>query len=180
MVRAKGLILGLTGSIVLAGTSFVLTGMQGRASPPEQPIPFPHDLHSAAGVPCQYCHYAADRSPAAGIPSIQTCVGCHAPVVRDAPQAGAPLFLADSEALQELMAYWERGEPIPWVRIHDLPDHVRFTHAMHVNAGVDCSECHGPVEEMREVFQVESLQMGWCIDCHRERGARIDCFVCHY
>lgn len=174
MVRAKWLILGLTGVVVLAGTGFVVVGMQGRGGPPEQPIAFPHDIHAGeAQIPCMYCHYAADRSPAAAVPSVQTCAGCHAP-------SGAELVGADREGVQEMLGYWERREPIPWVRIHNLPDHVRFTHAMHINAEVDCAECHGPVEEMREIEQVESLQMGWCINCHRERGARTDCFYCHY
>jgi hypothetical protein len=90
------------------------------------------------------------------------------------------MVAADSAGVRVLAAYWNAGEQIPWVRIHKLPDHARFPHMMHVNAGVECQECHGPVETMRVMEQYESLRMGWCLDCHRERQVRTDCFVCHY
>jgi hypothetical protein len=120
-----------------------------------------------------YCHTSADRSVSAGIPSVQVCAGCHIP-------GGVPLIAADSTEVKKLIMYWEEQKPIPWVRIHDLPDHARFPHMRHVNAGLECQECHGPVETMVEVEQFASLRMGWCIQCHREREVRTDCFVCHY
>jgi hypothetical protein len=173
MAQPKWAVLAAVAAAILAGTGFMAAGaLSGRPEP--QPIAFPHDLHAGnRQIPCMYCHYSADRSRAAGIPSVQQCVGCHMP-------AGAPMFGADRPGIQQLAGYWERKEPIPWVRIYNLPDHVQFTHMMHVNAGVQCTECHGNVQTMAEVTQVTSLQMGWCINCHRERGARTDCFVCHY
>jgi hypothetical protein len=144
------------------------------AGGPAQPIAFPHDVHAGTNqIPCMYCHTSADRSVSAGIPSVQVCAGCHIP-------GGVPLIAADSTEVKKLIMYWEEQKPIPWVRIHDLPDHARFPHMRHVNAGLECQECHGPVETMVEVEQFASLRMGWCIQCHREREVRTDCFVCHY
>jgi hypothetical protein len=141
----------------------------------DQPIAFPHDVHAGATaqIPCMYCHHTADRSIDAGIPAVQVCAGCHIP-------GGAPAFLTESAEIQKLVAYWREQRPIPWERIYKVPDHVRFPHMRHVNAGLECQECHGPVETMQEVTLSQPLRMGWCIDCHRQREARIDCFVCHY
>jgi hypothetical protein len=155
-----------------------------------QPIAFPHDVHAGTNqIPCMYCHTTADRSVDAGIPSVQTCAGCHIP-------GGAPLIAADNPEVQKLIAYWREQRPIPWERIYKSPDHVRFPHMRHVNADIQCQECHGPVETMGVLTSVydgrspqssfagtirpRTMQMGWCINCHQERGARIDCFVCHY
>lgn len=137
--------------------------------PGEQPIAFPHDVHAGQyRIDCQYCHYSAERSVDAGIPSMTTCMGCHQFVGRSL--AG----------VQQLVQYWERREPIPWVRIHKLPDHVHFPHMRHVAAEIDCAECHGPVDQMALVALNQPLTMGWCVACHREREARTDCTVCHY
>jgi hypothetical protein len=139
-----------------------------------QPIAFPHDVHAGTNqIPCMYCHYTADRSFSAGIPAVQVCAGCHLP-------GGTPAIAADRPEVQKLHAYWREQRPIPWERIYKVPDHVRFPHMRHVNAGLECQECHGPVETMQEVELFRPLRMGWCITCHREREARIDCFVCHY
>jgi hypothetical protein len=90
------------------------------------------------------------------------------------------MVAADSPGVRMLTAYWNAGEQIPWARVHKLPDHARFPHMLHVKADVECEECHGAVETMEVVEQVESLRMGWCLECHRERQVRTDCFVCHY
>ncbi|MEX1182531.1 MAG: cytochrome c3 family protein [Gemmatimonadota bacterium] len=140
----------------------------------EQPIAFPHDIHAGDNqIPCMYCHTTADRSVDAGIPAVQICAGCHIP-------GGTPMIARDSAGVQQLIAYWREQRPIPWERIYRIPDHAHFPHMRHVNAGVQCQECHGPVETMREIEQYPSLQMGWCVDCHRARQARTDCTVCHY
>lgn len=177
MPRVKWAVAISAAALVAAGFVFQQdTAQQASAEPIEsiQPIAFPHDLHAGANqMDCQYCHSSADRSPAAGIPAVQVCAGCHAP-------GGVPMVAADRPGVQQLIAYAQAGEAIPWVRIYDLPDHVHFPHMMHVNAGLECQECHGPVEEMAEVEQVASLRMGWCVQCHQEREARTDCFVCHY
>jgi hypothetical protein len=153
-----------------------------------QPIAFPHDIHAGTNqIPCMYCHTSADRSVDAGIPSVQVCAGCHIP-------GGAPLIAADSAEVKKLIAYWREQRPIPWVRIHKLPDHVHFPHMRHVNAGLQCQDCHGPVETMTEIevwnggntgsrygiVRPNTLEMGWCVECHRARQVRTDCFVCHY
>ena len=137
--------------------------------PAAQPIAFSHAHHVAeVGLDCQFCHAYARRGPVAGIPSVQRCAGCHRVVLSERPE------------ILEVLEYWENEEPIPWVRVHDLPDHVRFTHKAHVRAGVGCETCHGDVAAMEAAVQVESLGMGWCVDCHQERGATRDCLACHY
>lgn len=163
-------VLALAGAGVLAATLMPFGG--GEL---EQPIAFPHDLHAGGTnqIPCMYCHTSADRSPDAGIPAVQVCAGCHFP-------GGAPLVAADRPEVQKLQAYWTQQKPIPWKRIYDLPDHAHFPHMRHVNAGLECQECHGQVQEMAVVEKVASLRMGWCIECHRAREVRTDCFVCHY
>ena len=137
--------------------------------PGEQPIAFSHAQHvTEIGLDCQTCHVYARRGPIAGIPSVEVCAGCHEQVLSDQPQ------------ILEVLAFWEAEQPIPWLRVHDLPDHVRFTHKRHVLAGVDCAECHGNVASMEIAVQVESLSMGWCVTCHQQRDASIDCLTCHY
>jgi hypothetical protein len=137
--------------------------------PSAQPIDFSHHHHvTEIGLDCQVCHVYARRSPVAGIPSVQRCAGCHEQVLTEAPE------------VQKLLEFWEAEEPIPWVRVHDLPDHVRFSHKRHVLGGVDCAECHGDVGQMEAAVQVESLSMGWCLNCHQEREASRDCLICHY
>jgi hypothetical protein len=195
LVKARRFLYGFAGVLALAGTGAVAANFrsaqetQPGAAPAAQtaipdgpfsnnvvpqPIAFPHDRHAGTSrMPCMYCHYSADRSQDAGIPPVQLCAGCHAP-------AGAPLFLQQSPEIAKLVTYWTEQRPIPWNRIYKLPDHAHFPHMRHVNAGVQCQECHGPVETMPEVVQWSSLQMGWCVECHRQREVRTDCFVCHY
>ena len=133
-----------------------------------QPIAFSHRQHVGEfGLDCQLCHVYARRGPVAGIPSVARCVGCHQFVQPNQPE------------IQKLLAYWENQEPIPWVQIHNLPDHVRFTHKRHVLAGVICESCHGDVSQMDAADQVQPLTMGWCLSCHKEQQASIDCLTCH-
>jgi hypothetical protein len=134
-----------------------------------QPIAFSHRVHAGTNaIPCQLCHSYARRGPVAGIPAVQRCVQCHQIVTPDEPE------------VVKLMAYWKDKKPIPWLRVHDLPDYVRFTHKPHVVAGVACQSCHGDVTKMEGAVQTESLSMGWCLNCHKERRAPTDCLVCHY
>ncbi len=157
-----------------------------ETAPLAQPIAFPHDTHvQKLGMDCQYCHSSARKGVHAGVPSTQLCMGCHAAV----PSEGRP-------ELDKLKAYWNdgAGEPIPWVKVHDVPDFVHFNHKPHVRAGVECSECHGQVQEMGVAQRVSSLQMGWCLDCHAQhdsidtnygdkaelrRAELKDCYTCH-
>ena len=138
-------------------------------APGAQPIAFSHARHvRQAGIDCQFCHAYARRGPVAGIPSVERCVGCHRSILTERPE------------IMKLLDYWQEETPIPWIRIHDLPDYVRFSHKAHVRSGVDCAACHGDVAHMDVAVQVESLSMGWCLDCHTARGASRDCLVCHY
>lgn len=134
-----------------------------------QPIAFSHSRHiREIGIDCQFCHAYPRRGPVAGIPSVQNCVGCHQTVLSDRPE------------ILKVLEYWEHEIPIPWVRVHDLPDYVRFSHKPHVRSGVHCETCHGDVATMEAAIQVESLSMGWCLNCHEDRGATRDCLACHH
>jgi len=182
-MRAKWTAASLFGVGVIATLAFV----QSQGDPPpaqessqtavslssrDQPIAFPHNIHAGENrIDCAYCHFSAERSKSAGIPPVASCMGCHTVVAgRNNP-----------EEVTKLREYWERGEAIPWVRIYKVSEHVHFPHMRHVAAGVDCTSCHGNVAEMGVITQVaQPLNMGWCIDCHVERGASIDCTVCHY
>lgn len=123
---------------------------------PEQPVAYSHELHvSELGLDCQYCHTEVGESKQANVPPTQTCMNCHQQIA------------TDSEDIQTVQESWETGEPIEWVRVHNLPDHAYFNHAAHVNVGVGCESCHGRVDKMEVVSQTEPLSMSWCLDCHR-------------
>lgn len=157
------------GWAVLAVPFWTLFGCSFRASAPAQPMAFNHKVHAGDyQIPCLYCHTYARWSPVAGVPSMERCMGCHASIESDHPEIG------------KLRAYWARKEPISWVRVHTLPAFVRFSHKRHVRADITCQTCHGPVERMIRVRQTASLEMGWCVECHRQRKASTDCLVCHY
>jgi Cytochrome c7 and related cytochrome c/Class III cytochrome C family len=122
----------------------------------EQPVQFSHKHHAGDdGIDCRYCHTSVEVSASAGIPPTKTCMNCHAQIWSNAPY------------LEPVRESFRTGEPIKWVRVHDLPDFVYFNHSIHVNKGVGCSTCHGRVDQMPLMMQVQSLQMQWCIDCHR-------------
>lgn len=129
---------------------------------PDQPIKFSHQVHAGDNqIDCMYCHHTADESKSANIPSTNLCMNCHI-VVREGSKSG--MF-----EINKLVKAHEEGKSIEWVRIHQLPDHVFFAHAQHVGAGkLDCTQCHGNVDEMHIVKQENDLSMGWCLECHRE------------
>jgi hypothetical protein len=123
----------------------------------EQPIPFSHDHHTAAlGIDCRYCHFTVERSSSAGIPPTEVCMNCHKEIWKDSPM------------LEPVRASFRDGVPIRWNRVHDLPDFVYFDHSIHVAKGVGCVSCHGQVNEMPLIARGASLQMSWCLDCHRD------------
>lgn len=139
-----------------------------RGEGPVQPVAFSHRLHAGEySVPCEYCHIYARKSTVAGVPPIQVCMNCHRFVAIDRPE------------VRKITQAWEKKEPIQWNRVYSLPDFVYFPHKRHVRAGVHCQECHGEVEKMERVRQFSSLEMGWCLACHKERGADKDCLACH-
>jgi hypothetical protein len=117
---------------------------------------------------CQYCHIYARRGPVAGVPSVQRCVQCHFAVASDRPE------------IAKLMQFWEKREPIPWVRVHRLPEHAQFDHQRHVVSGVACTACHGEISQMDAAVQVAPLTMGWCLTCHDGQVAPRDCVICHF
>jgi mono/diheme cytochrome c family protein len=148
---------------------------------PIQPINYSHELHAGKyKINCQYCHSSADKGKQASIPSASTCMNCHTYVKAKAKYNGKvspeiqKIYNAvgfDSENGTYIAGF--KQQPIKWVRIHNLPDHAYFNHAQHVKIGkVECQACHGPIETMKVVSQQSSLQMGWCINCHRE--AKVD------
>jgi hypothetical protein len=130
---------------------------------PIQPIKFSHAVHAGQNATeCFYCHSSAPYSKSAGIPPVNVCMNCHL-IVRNGTRSGA-------YEISKIISHFESQKPIEWTKVHNLPDHVFFSHAQHVSAGkVDCSECHGNVKEMDQIRQVSDLSMGWCINCHRTR-----------
>jgi hypothetical protein len=200
-------------SLVSLAAAWRLPG-DNRGYEPVQPIAYSHRLHAGdMKISCLYCHSAAERSRYAGIPAVSVCMNCHR-------QVTAPLALVEQERVASekegrkpqrvvsaelrkvydafglddrlfpLQGHGSNARPVAWVRVHALPDFVRFDHSPHVTVGLECQSCHGPVETMDRVRQVAPLTMGWCVNCHRdanERGingrrvhASLDCTACHY
>jgi hypothetical protein len=122
----------------------------------EQPVQFSHQHHSGGiGIECRYCHTSVEVSPSAGIPPTKTCINCHSQIWNQSPY------------LEPVRASFRDDRPLNWIRVHDLPDFVYFNHSIHVRKGVGCETCHGRVDRMPLMFQAKSLQMEWCLDCHR-------------
>ncbi len=156
-----------------------------EAPGPMQPIPFSHKHHAGEfAIDCQYCHSGTDASQAAGVPSTEVCMGCHAQF---------PPSYDEIEGIRILKDHWEQKKPIEWEQIHHLPEYVQFRHNRHVQAGVECQTCHGPVEKLDKLYLVpdtnwaylvpyKKLEMGWCVNCHKDNDnqATIDCLKCHY
>ena len=129
---------------------------------PRQPVPYSHALHAGElGIDCRYCHNTVESAAMAAVPPTQTCMNCHAKV-----RTASPKLTAVRES-------YATGMPVPWVKVHDLADFVYFNHSAHVVRGVGCVECHGRVDKMEVVSQVERLSMEWCLDCHRDPDAHL-------
>lgn len=123
---------------------------------PTQPINFSHELHAGKmGIDCQYCHTGVAKGRQAVIPAANTCMNCHSVARKDKPE------------IIKLTSFYNEDKPIPWERIHKLPEHVYFNHSVHVNKGLECKECHGQVQNMAKVAQVKSFMMSDCLACHR-------------
>ncbi len=122
----------------------------------EQPIPFSHKHHAnELGIDCRYCHSFVERSATAGIPPTKTCMNCHSQIWVDSPM------------LEPVRASYRTDTSIQWIKVHDLPDFVYFNHSIHIAKGVGCVSCHGQVDQMNLTWQENSLQMEWCLNCHR-------------
>jgi hypothetical protein len=160
-------------SLVLTGLIVIALGVtldQLQRSPwvtrqgqrADQPVPFSHKHHvQGLGIQCQYCHTSVEKSSYAGIPPTKTCMNCHAQIWTNA------------QLLEPVRHSWATGESIPWTKVHDLPDYVYFSHEIHVNKGIGCSSCHGRVDEMPIMYQQNTLQMEWCLNCHRNPGKNL-------
>ena len=151
------------GGIATAGVTYYMTPKYTRVGySPVQPVPFSHALHAGQlGIDCRYCHSNVENSPHSNIPTAQTCMNCHSQV-----KANSPLLAVVRHS-------YETGEPVPWVWIHQTPDYVYFNHAIHVNRGVSCVECHGRVDQMDVVTHAKPLSMGFCLDCHRDPASHL-------
>ena len=151
------------GGIASAGVTYYMTPKYTRIGyAPVQPVPYSHALHvGQLGLDCRYCHSNVDKSGYANLPTAQTCMNCHNQVKTDSP------------LLAVVRKSYETGDPVPWVKVHELPDFAYFNHSVHVTRGVSCVECHGKVNEMEVVTHTQSLSMGFCLECHRNPEGRV-------
>ena len=140
-------------------------------SRPVQPIEFPHKAHVAKGLTCtEFCHDSATTGPIAGLPSVTTCMVCHASIAADRP------------LIKKIAAWADQGLDLQWQRVYRYTDqaHVKFNHAPHIRAHVECAACHGDVANQTVARRNVDLHMGFCVSCHRERKAPDECVTCHF
>ncbi|MFN2225302.1 MAG: cytochrome c3 family protein [Anaerolineae bacterium] len=169
-IRTWRLIAGLLLILILQGAGTLWWVSNSRAQP-EEPIEFNHQVMVQLGITCLFCHSDAMRSPAAGMPSVQKCMGCHSTIATNTPD------------IQTLAGFWQRQEPVPWLRRLRLPRFVYFSHRVHVVVGgLNCERCHGDVGHMTVAEPVVDLNMGWCLSCHDQQPNKQqlrECVVCH-
>lgn len=159
-------------------TELMWTGYWGYV---EQPIPFPHNKHVAAGIECQYCHRGASTDGyQAGVPSVTDCYQCHRGMNAEGLNPNEPEALRPGVKTL-IQDYVKNRKDVKWFKYYDMPEHVKFPHKAHINAGLDCTECHGDVANYGyESFRMKQKPtMGWCVSCHRSKGASQDCTACH-
>lgn len=147
------LLVGLVWGVTEINLSSYMTRVE---MPRDQPVPFSHKHHvSGLGLDCRYCHTSVETSAFAGMPPTETCITCHSQIWSDSPM------------LEPVRASWRENQSLHWTRVHDLPGFVYFNHSIHINKGIGCQTCHGRVDLMPLMWKVNSLHMGWCLDCHR-------------
>jgi hypothetical protein len=169
----KARLLGLALTLLATVGSGCSDPREGYA--PQQPIAYSHKLHAGdLRIDCRYCHVWVDESRHASVPSTNICMNCHAAVGKS------------KDGVIKLTKHYDEGRPVPWVKVHDLPDFAYFNHSRHIAQGFECEKCHGKVEEMEVVSLQNRFNMGWCVDCHRnpdekrpELKGPIDCSICH-
>lgn len=167
LIRGKMVLIG-TGVGVLFILLLILFLFVLKQKGPIQPIAFSHKTHAGIHqIPCLYCHQYARKAAVAGIPSVEKCRNCHIVILPFNPE------------VKKLMGHWEKKELIGWIKVIDLPDHVYFTHKRHIRSGIGCAVCHGAVEQMERFYQPVNLNMGKCLECHRQSKVSIDCWTCH-
>ncbi len=160
----------LMAGIILLVILYFVTAQKIQAAPQMQPINFNHSIMVQSGITCLYCHTDAMKSPAAGIPSVEKCMGCHKVIAKDTAQ------------IQKVAAYLQNQQPIQWVRIYRLPRFVFFSHEVHIAQGLNCERCHGDVGHMTTTVAAQNMNMGWCLHCHTQQpnAAQLrDCVICH-
>jgi Cytochrome c7 and related cytochrome c len=143
----------------------------GRRPTPVQPIEFPHNVHVGKKIACTaYCHQTVNTGAVAGLPGVRTCMICHNSIARDRPR------------IQEITEMRKKGIDLAWQRVFGYPaeSHVKFNHAPHIRAKVECATCHGNIAEQTVAQRNVELTMGFCVNCHNERKASVDCLACHY
>lgn len=135
-----------------------------------QPLAFSHQLHLSQGARCIDCHVGVEQGPVAGLPGVNTCLICHSQIATDRP------------IIQQMTAAAEQGLDLAWQRVYGYPReaHVRFEHAPHVRATIDCATCHGNMTRQTVAERVVEMDMGFCVNCHRARRASNECLTCHY
>ena len=162
------IILLITGMVAAVIGLLYSKGSADLTTQDRQPIAFSHEFHAGQlHIDCLYCHRFAHQSPAAGIPSMQLCIGCHQNVA------------AETKDTARLLDHWKQKSPVSWVRLQRLPDFVYFTHERHLAHDLQCVNCHGRVDQMPETPRAATYEMGWCLSCHQQRGASRDCVTCH-
>jgi hypothetical protein len=142
----------------------------GSRTKPQQPIAYTHKVHLANGLQCTDCHVGVDQGPDARIPGVNFCMTCHQVIATDKPE------------IKKLAGYKARGEDIPWQRVYGFEPsaHVKFNHAPHIRAGVDCAKCHGDLHTQTVAERKVDHTMGFCVECHRQNKASVDCITCHF
>jgi len=176
-----GVVLGVIVGIFVARS--LVRGPLAAGDAPPQPIAFSHKHHVGDdGIDCRYCHASVENAAFAGVPHTDVCMSCHSQLLKDAA------------ILEPLRASARTGEPLRWTRVHDLPDFVYFDHSIHVSRGVPCEHCHGAIDKMPLTRRVASLDMQWCLACHRDPVSHVaslrtqplpdkrrltDCSTCH-
>jgi hypothetical protein len=135
-----------------------------------QPVQFTHKVHIANGMQCTDCHVGVDQGPDARIPSANFCMNCHRVIATSKPE------------IQKLTAYFNNGEDVPWQRVYGFEPsaHVKFNHAPHIRAGVACAQCHGDLSQQTVAVRAVDLNMGFCVQCHRQHNVSVDCVTCHF
>lgn len=150
--------------------SDAVRGFFGMRADPRQPFEFSHQIHLSKGVLCTDCHTGVEKGPVAGIPSLNTCMICHSQIATDRP------------LIKTLTEMHEKGRELDWQRVYGwVPEaHVRFDHAPHIRAKVDCSNCHGNLAEQTVAQRSVNMNMSFCVNCHKSKQASNDCLTCHY
>jgi hypothetical protein len=150
------IVIGILTYIPLLGTLAISPDTRSIGYQPKQPVAFSHAMHAGKlKMDCRYCHSTVEQAAFAAVPPTQVCLNCHAAIKSDSP------------LLKPVRASFETGNPISWIKVHDVPDFVYFNHSAHINKGVGCETCHGRIDQMEEVYQAKSLSMAWCLECHR-------------